>query len=548
MPDQIGTWKYVASFSDGQPAGSGEFVVSAGDIPGMISADESNPRWFGFKGGNHFLMRSFHIGDRFFADNANGTNWSSAKRTAFLDWAQEQGYNTLSIASHLLKRDADGRGQGWDTPNLWDDGSNKPRAAEYQKMEAILNELSNRKIIVYQFAGIYGKESNFPPKGDRAAQELYQKYTMARLLPYWNILWNFAGPEPRISGSDGGSAYQNSMSDGDLDNFYSKWKEEIDPFGVLISVQNQRKSNFPQDPFRDKSWETYMTLQGPKTTSHKEVYDRIRQIVGNRVKPVYSQETVWQGNQNHPSYTASQIRKNSYTAIMAGSSLNFADMSGNSSSGFSGTMDLNDINDKVSYDGHAIVHNVWDAIETTAWWKLDPKPDLVDKGYCLAKEGEEYLVYLPDGGTVNVSLTGGPYKLRWTKGDDATTTQEDENISSGDNLQTPWSGDALLHLYIQSATNVMNPKHPEASLVKTWVHQGNLHVELPFAMSEKAAPEVHIKKIDGTLAAVLTPGKKSTTGFQYTWESAGKPIKRGVYVVTINGISVIAKPIAVMAP
>jgi hypothetical protein len=48
------------------------------------------------QGGRHLLIRSFHVGDRFFAKN-----WSEAERQAFLDWAQGQGYNTLSIASHL---------------------------------------------------------------------------------------------------------------------------------------------------------------------------------------------------------------------------------------------------------------------------------------------------------------------------------------------------------------------------------------------------------------------------------------------------------------
>lgn len=57
-----------------------------GDIPGLISRDEVNPGWFGFQGGQHILIRSFHVGDRFFA-----SNWPATNRTAFLDWAQAQG-------------------------------------------------------------------------------------------------------------------------------------------------------------------------------------------------------------------------------------------------------------------------------------------------------------------------------------------------------------------------------------------------------------------------------------------------------------------------
>ncbi|MHC4565388.1 MAG: DUF5060 domain-containing protein [Planctomycetota bacterium] len=110
MPDRIGTWKYRAVFSDGSSGISGTFECIQSDIPGMISADRANPAWFGYKSGEHVLIRSFHVGDRFFAEN-----WPAAKRKAFLDWAQTQGYNMLSVASHYLNRDAEGRGRGWRT-------------------------------------------------------------------------------------------------------------------------------------------------------------------------------------------------------------------------------------------------------------------------------------------------------------------------------------------------------------------------------------------------------------------------------------------------
>src|SRR5207247_273148 len=113
---------------------SGTFECVAGDIPGMITKDETNPLWFGFSDGGHFLIRSFHVGDRFFA-----TNWPSASRTAFLDWAQAQGYNTLSIASHYLNRTTYGRGLGWNTPDLWNASTHSLQAAEYQILESMLD-------------------------------------------------------------------------------------------------------------------------------------------------------------------------------------------------------------------------------------------------------------------------------------------------------------------------------------------------------------------------------------------------------------------------
>lgn len=157
MPDKVGKWKYSATFSDGSPAGNGEFDVVTGDIPGLISADEINPMWFGYKGGKHVFLRGFHVGDRYFA-----SNWENSKRTIFLDWAQSQGYNLFSMASHFLQRDADGRGRGWNVPDLWDNKIRNVKAGEYTKLEALLDDLTDRRIHVWGFAGFFGQSSDAP--------------------------------------------------------------------------------------------------------------------------------------------------------------------------------------------------------------------------------------------------------------------------------------------------------------------------------------------------------------------------------------------------
>ena len=65
----------------------------------MISSFQSNPVWFGFKENGPVLLRSFHVGDWLFAEN-----FPTSAREVFLDWAQQQGYNMLSIESHYLNR------------------------------------------------------------------------------------------------------------------------------------------------------------------------------------------------------------------------------------------------------------------------------------------------------------------------------------------------------------------------------------------------------------------------------------------------------------
>ena len=48
------------------------------------------------------------------------------------------------------------------------------------------------------------------------------------------------------------------------------------------------------------------------------------------------------------------------------------------------------------------------------WWKTEPHDELADGGnYCLAKPGDTYAVYLPNGGKVTVRLEGGDYRAEW---------------------------------------------------------------------------------------------------------------------------------------
>ncbi|MCH9022110.1 MAG: DUF5060 domain-containing protein, partial [Planctomycetes bacterium] len=79
MPDQLGTWRYEARFSDGASGALGEFTCVPSDLPGLIGRDPANPIWFGYSSGRHELIRSLHVGDRFFA-----ANWPAEKREAFL--------------------------------------------------------------------------------------------------------------------------------------------------------------------------------------------------------------------------------------------------------------------------------------------------------------------------------------------------------------------------------------------------------------------------------------------------------------------------------
>jgi hypothetical protein len=171
VPTKKGEWRYKASFSDQSGQVTGAFNCSSSHKPGRVRKNEANPFWLGKGGEEKTLFRSLHVGDRFFAENWDGqsSDADGNPRTEFLDWLQENKYNMLSIASLYTNRNQEGRGRGWHTPKLW-----PLNVDEFRKLETILNELKERDITVFPFAGLFGVSGSWPT--DPTEQEFGFKY------------------------------------------------------------------------------------------------------------------------------------------------------------------------------------------------------------------------------------------------------------------------------------------------------------------------------------------------------------------------------------
>ncbi len=419
-PDQVGVWTYKAQFSDGQPASEGSFECLRAEPPAGVAVYRHNQVWFGDSPDHWALIRGLHVGDRFFA-----ANWPADKRREFLDWVAKNKYNLLSIGSHFLNRDAPGRGQGWDTPKLW-----PLDAAEFRKTEAILDDLTERRIRVFPFAGFFGQKSNYPRAA--ADQERYIRYTLARLSAYRNVLWNVAGPEPNLGKS--------WMASGDVERL-GRLIKQLDPGGHPVSVHNRTGD----DPYRNSDWTTYGVLQGPKTLDRAALSRGLLES-HHAAKPLLAQETLWSGNMNHikhfggKDYSDDDVRKNAFVIHMSAAALVYADNDGDSSTGFSGTLDVADCKQA----RHDVVRNVWDCLESLPNSRLKPRQDLVSRGYCLADPGESYLVYLESSVATDVRLAEGAYRVTWIDAKHPDSRRDGGVTRNGRGLLPPQSGEDWL--------------------------------------------------------------------------------------------------------
>ncbi len=462
-PDEIGKWHYSVWFSDApESVKEGAFHCVASDLPGQVHQDQFNPFWLGYKAGQSELFRSFHVGDRFFARNWDDPFDASdgEQRTKFLNWMQQQGYNMLSIASHYLNRQQEGRGLGWETPKLW-----PLDCQQYRFMEVVLDTLSVRGIIVFPFAGFFGARGNWPT--DHLEQEHYIKYTLARIGHYWNIILNVAGPEPFWRQQQ--SQYQGAMKWPDI-NRLGQLIQRLDVHDHLLTVHNEKPASENGDPFLHQQWYDMATIQGPTTLNRPKLYSGLA-MNHHLEKPVYAQETLWYGNKNHPSYSDDNLRKHAYTILFSGSTLNFADMNGNSSTGFSGTMDF----DQLHPEKHRIVHKVWDWFGSIPFHKLRKRQDLVKgNGYCLAKEGEEYYVYIDSIGEIDLFIDYDyAFKTEWINAANPSETVAGPTIRERTKLKSPQHGDDwILHAFAAKPERIAIGNFPDIAVD----NEGNLHI------------------------------------------------------------------------
>lgn len=430
MPHLVGTWSYAATFSDGQPGKSGTFSCTASSNFGTIGAYSTNPRWFGYKSGQPVLIRSFQASGLFkFAIDDPDVTTDGNERTAFLDWAATQGYNTFSAHFFSTRNATDTGG-----PKLW-----PLNYATYRKVEKVLNDLSTRKMMVYAFTGFFGNTAPYPSTA--ADRTIYIRYCLARFGPYWNIINNVGGFELR-----------DYLTDAEINSLGAEIAA-ADPFDHLLGA-HQRDGD---DIFRTQTWCTYATLQHELTDlAQLSTYLLKNYATG---KPVYGQETLWMGNTLQPAWTATDLRKHMWVHMMSAVAYNAADMSGSNDSGFSGTLVLTD---KVQ-SRHDVPKMVWDFMQSIPFQRMSPRQDLRTSGYMLAEPGRSYLCYLPSGGSTSITLSGGPYAVTWINARNPLGDQRASGTtSSGSGLSAPDTNDWLLYLTIPTSAIV-----PEAD---TYVH------------------------------------------------------------------------------
>jgi hypothetical protein len=102
---------------------------------------------------------------------------------------------------------------------------------------------------------------------------------------------------------------------------------------------------------------------------------------------------------------------------------------------------------------------VWDALrqamgnarrfaDAIAMARLQPRPELADSGWCLAREGEEYAAFLPGPGSMRIIVQPGRYMARWYEPASGSWSRDAVVVAAegGTVLMSPLAGDAAVHV------------------------------------------------------------------------------------------------------
>ncbi len=114
------------------------------------------------------------------------------------------------------------------------------------------------------------------------------------------------------------------------------------------------------------------------------------------------------------------------------------------------------------------------------YWRMSDADDLTDRGFALAEEGDVYVVYLPDGGSPSIDLSGsGDYDVRWY------------NPRSGGSLQAG----SVIEVVAGDSVSLGNPPN---DIGNEWV----VFVRRPIEESSNESVCVPIKTQNDSLAVI----------------------------------------------
>jgi PKD repeat protein len=491
-PTEAGMWTYTTISNDNRLNDiEGQIDCAYADHPGFLKTDGYH---FVYENGTPFLRMGDTCWRGFRSKNAP----YETHFKPYIDARAEQGFNMIySVVHTVYDSTVNEGGPLW--PEDYDLDELQPGFFDYVDKRI---RYMNRKGII---SGILFAWAQTFDDFTQAQFERFVRYIVARYAA-WDVLWVISGE------------YNETMTPSDYD-YFGSLVEQYDPYQHPISIHPSGDTSNSQDYNTFSDWLDYIMQQmdGPVNVLSQNIIDDYIYDL-----PVCNDEFGYEGPTDpaDPFYypnnrSPDDIRKSAWTIIASGGHFTYGNIY--TYTGKERVIHL----DQLYSLGAEYINILADIIrEKIPFHEMQPDPTRVGEGaYCLAKETDSFLVYLPDTTTFQIDLStlSGYFKIRWI--DPKTGNEFDGGYTQGGGireLNSSFTDDTIVLLQAQDVLRHKLSLYLEGAFKQS---TGNMHTTLrddnvlpsesPYSLAPKTVARLPENVTDWILIKMLD-GKNGT--------------------------------------
>ncbi|MDZ7261074.1 MAG: DUF4038 domain-containing protein [candidate division KSB1 bacterium] len=473
-PTEVGRWSYTTLSNAPELNGrTGSFTCVPSTSHGFIRVNPNYPASFMYSDGTPFLW----MGE---------TSWSWPFSSVPFDGTFQQYVEARAaqkfnhIHGMIIGDDFEGNEGGVPFGSPEDDYSkDRINPGFFQWVDKRIEYLASRGIVPGIMLG--WPDGKFLSRFTQKQLDRLCRYLIARYAAY-NVVWELFGE------------FEEMLQFSGLDpvittRHYGELFKQYDPYSHLVSTHTIDSNN----ELGAEWWLDYLMHQSVQ-------FDLITEDRARFGKPVINAEFYYElgpeiGDRYPHQVGPDMVRRGAWEVLMAGGYLCF---------GNTGTYIDCNLN-YVNTPGATYMSYLYQFFQKTSFWKLTPNHLLVNQGRCLAVPGEEYVIYLPKGGTVSVDLShlvSGFLAVEWYNPrtgesatmDSVTIRGSSQTFAAPDTndwvlyllkrtLSTPLKNE--LPLYFELNQNYPNPFRGETKIVYQLFQQSQVKLVLYDLLGQK---------------------------------------------------------------
>jgi len=425
-PNKTGRWSGKTTSDDPKLSGIelGEIQCVKNEnssVHGKLLIDPDHPQKFTWEDGTPFVILGFEC-DWLFSYHQEKPG-ECRKHVGLIN---DRGFNyvIMNIYAHTGFSQPESKGEGdtipgtvYAPPRMYVFGGTNDEPdhstlnidffKDYDQMMAILQE---KGIVAHLMIQVQNKHVRWP-KRLSPEDDLYWKYVVARYQAFGNVVWDIGKESYNLLGKTGSHEYTINRID---------LIRETDAYDHLVTVHDSEAgsqgryseadaaSDFVSDQVHLSDIDRY----------NREAIRKLRILPKPYLNIEYGYELGAENLKTYKSGTTvkwQDVLDWTYALYLAGAYPGYY---------YSNTSwDL--IRFEPEPEGWKRYQYLKETLDGLSFNRMESMNELVQRGYCLADPGREYLVYLPEGGDARIDLTAVPGNRgdrgQWTAGDDKVT-------------------------------------------------------------------------------------------------------------------------------